>query len=236
MRKVLFVLGLGGLLCVTSAQAAMSVWLSQNAWSAGTGGEFNAVPSGFNPLAAYSPKAIVGGGFETFCIEETEYFAPPASYNVALNSGAVSGCVNLGHGSPIVAGFDPLSLGTCWLYSQFARGILANYDYNNVTAGGRNGSAANLQATIWWLEDEAAAPAAANPFYQAVIAQFANPQADAPVGGTYGVQAMNLTGGPPGYGLNQDMLVVPEPTTLLAGALLLLPFGASTLRILRRKS
>ena len=28
---------------------------------------------------------------------------------------------------------------------------------------------------------------------------------------------------------------VPEPTTLIAGALLLLPFGASTLRILRRK-
>jgi hypothetical protein len=29
---------------------------------------------------------------------------------------------------------------------------------------------------------------------------------------------------------------VPEPTTVIAGALLLLPFGASTLRILRRKN
>ena len=29
---------------------------------------------------------------------------------------------------------------------------------------------------------------------------------------------------------------VPEPTTIIAGALLLLPFGASTLRILRRKT
>ena len=29
--------------------------------------------------------------------------------------------------------------------------------------------------------------------------------------------------------------VVPEPTTMIAGALLLLPFGASTLRILRKK-
>jgi hypothetical protein len=28
---------------------------------------------------------------------------------------------------------------------------------------------------------------------------------------------------------------VPEPTTIIAGALLLLPFGASTLRILRKK-
>lgn len=36
----------------------------------------------------------------------------------------------------------------------------------------------------------------------------------------------------------QDFIVkgveVPEPTTIVAGALLLLPFGASTLRILRR--
>ena len=29
---------------------------------------------------------------------------------------------------------------------------------------------------------------------------------------------------------------VPEPTTFIAGALLLLPFGASTFRILRRKA
>ena len=41
------------------------------------------------------------------------------------------------------------------------------------------------------------------------------------------------------YGLNaQEMFYnvtpVPEPTTLIAGALLLLPFGASTLRVLRR--
>jgi hypothetical protein len=29
---------------------------------------------------------------------------------------------------------------------------------------------------------------------------------------------------------------VPEPTTMIAGALLLLPFGASTLRVLRRRT
>jgi len=33
----------------------------------------------------------------------------------------------------------------------------------------------------------------------------------------------------------QDFAPVPEPTTVLAGALLLLPFGASTLRILRKR-
>jgi hypothetical protein len=70
-------------------------------------------------------------------------------------------------------------------------------------------------------------------------------------GGKYGVIALNLYNG--AYGqpiqvpggtsfahgttvyLNQDMLAVPEPTTMIAGALLLLPFGASTIRGLRRK-
>jgi hypothetical protein len=37
------------------------------------------------------------------------------------------------------------------------------------------------------------------------------------------------------FGLRAESLtVVPEPTTMIAGALLLLPFGASTLRVLRR--
>jgi hypothetical protein len=34
---------------------------------------------------------------------------------------------------------------------------------------------------------------------------------------------------------NVVVSAVPEPTTMIAGALLLLPFGASTLRILRKK-
>jgi hypothetical protein len=34
---------------------------------------------------------------------------------------------------------------------------------------------------------------------------------------------------------SDSVTVVPEPTTIIAGALLLLPFGASTLRLLRRK-
>jgi hypothetical protein len=35
---------------------------------------------------------------------------------------------------------------------------------------------------------------------------------------------------------NISLTAVPEPTTMVAGALLLLPFGASTLRILRRRT
>jgi len=73
----------------------------------------------------------------------------------------------------------------------------------------------------------------------------------------------SLAGAPPGYAINssgtvpagsapytigvgltltgsgsisEDQAVVPEPTTVVAAALLLLPFGASTLRLVRRKS
>ena len=38
------------------------------------------------------------------------------------------------------------------------------------------------------------------------------------------------------YSFGADVTPVPEATTMIAGALLLLPFGASTLRILRRRT
>jgi len=37
------------------------------------------------------------------------------------------------------------------------------------------------------------------------------------------------------YAIGVDVSTVPEPTTMIAGALLLLPFGASTLRMLRKR-
>jgi hypothetical protein len=39
----------------------------------------------------------------------------------------------------------------------------------------------------------------------------------------------------PGQAQDQLIMAVPETTTMLAGALLLLPLGASTLKILRKK-
>jgi hypothetical protein len=63
-------------------------------------------------------------------------------------------------------------------------------------------------------------------------------------GGTYGDILVVLTGMTGSefangsiqdtYSQNIQILAVPEPTTMIAGAMLLLPFGASTLRILRK--
>ncbi|MEI7941050.1 MAG: hypothetical protein WCK27_30620, partial [Verrucomicrobiota bacterium] len=61
--------------------------------------------------------------------------------------------------------------------------------------------------------------------------------------GTVSVTPLGLTtpeigGGTYSSPVNAEFLFtpVPEPTTMIAGALLLLPFGASTLRMLRRRT
>ncbi len=54
-----------------------------------------------------------------------------------------------------------------------------------------------------------------------------------------GAKVQGIPGGLSGeigaYDKTDEIPVVPEPATIVAGALLLLPFGASTLRILRKK-
>jgi hypothetical protein len=47
---------------------------------------------------------------------------------------------------------------------------------------------------------------------------------------------VNNLGGPAGLIVAGTFTPVPEPSTVIAGALLLLPFGASALRVLRKKS
>jgi len=51
--------------------------------------------------------------------------------------------------------------------------------------------------------------------------------------GAYGVEDMTLDN--PGQAQDQLVIVVPEAPTVIAGALLLLPFGATTYKILRKK-
>jgi hypothetical protein len=48
-------------------------------------------------------------------------------------------------------------------------------------------------------------------------------------------EATVALGYPDGVPITLTITQVPEPTTMIAGALLLLPFGASTIRILRKK-
>jgi hypothetical protein len=161
------------------------------------------------------------GAFNTFCVEVNEYITLPGTYNVTLSSGAING----GTGGQTSPNFDPLSKGTSWLYSQFLAGTLPGY-----FTGNRAANAGDLQNAIWWLEGESLG--VHNGY--AILAEGHGGTADA-APGENGVWVMNLTDD--NGGLHQSLLapVVPEPTTMIAGALLLLPFGSSAIRILRKK-
>ena len=156
----------------------------------GVGGEFNVSSATLDPSAlGYASQAMAnvgnGMGFSTFCMEYTETFTPGGTYNYSIGNAAFSGGVG-GNGG------DPLSLGTAWLYLNFAQGTLGGYSYTNNGAG--DASAGYLQNTIWWLEGEIGSAGAGNPFAAAILAQFGSAAAAmADNNGFFGVGVLNLT-------------------------------------------
>ncbi len=177
----------------------------------GVAGEFSAVSPDaiLDPVSlGYSPLAIAGGGFQTFCVEFTEDFSPGTSYQYGISSAAISGGGAAG-GAHLVGGvwMDPISVGTAWLYRQFATGVLSGYDYG----AGRSGSAGALQDAIWYLEGDQATAGMGSYFVSLAETtlglSLAGIEADA--NGLYGVSVLNLgsiTGDPPFP--NQDQLVL----------------------------
>jgi len=245
MKKFCIILSLAGVMAVPNLFASLSVTLYQDTSNFSDnnygGGEFRAVGnSGLDSVVNWGAYTAATSGttsgqqyFQTFCTELQEEFYPGTSYNISsIGNNAL---YNNNGGTPI-----PITLGVAYLYSQFAAGTLGGYDYTY--GSGRVASAENLQYAIWTLLGESAigVTGAALADLKAVTGSgsgdiFAT-SADwySAANGAYGVRDMVL--GNPGQ--NQDQLVmdpVPEPTTMIAGALLLLPFGASTLRILRKR-
>ena len=216
------------LLCITvlfASLAALSPTASANSlildlgpYHSGVGGEFNAYSASLNPTAlGYSPLTMAnvghGMGFETFCVEYNEHFTPGGTYNYTISQAAIHG------GVP--GGSNPLSLGTAWLYLQFAEGNLTGYNFTN--AANRTTNAGQLQDTIWWLEAQRPDPGATNQFRQLVISQFGSAtSAMADNNGFYGVAVLNLYF-PDGSNAQDQLVLVPDSGTtavLLAGGLL----------------
>jgi hypothetical protein len=160
------------------------------------------------------------GTFVTFCLNSTVNGSFNTTYNYTSSDTVIPGGVSV-------------ATGTAWLYSEFRLNKLAT-DVAGFTYD--NGNSYNaLQAAIWVLQGDAAHGEAADlvglalELYQAAGLAL-------PTDNNYGVFALNLTtaNGSPIQPMLGMVAPVPEPSTIVAGALLLLPFGVSTLRIMRK--
>lgn len=241
MKKYYLIAFLFGVLAVPAVQA-QTIVLNQDTsnYSYGDGGEFNAVPDAnllsFNPtLAGYSPYTanLVAGSpnFQTFCIETEVYFSPGDTYNVIPSYGILPD-------SQFPTG-NPITLGTAWLYSQFAAGTLSGYDYTE--GSGRIATAGDLQQAIWYLEGDVSSlvngSADGTAFYTAAATDLGADLSD-PADGAYGVICLNLRDD---YVQDQLMVVpdpsavvvsVPEPSVVSFGLFLLPLLGVYKMRVL----
>ncbi|MDP2324920.1 MAG: VPDSG-CTERM sorting domain-containing protein [Gammaproteobacteria bacterium] len=205
---------------------------SYGPYQTGQGGEFTYNPlTGWLDVSGYGPNTKnigVAGTFQTFCLEGNETLnGYNATYTAAMNKNAMDGgVVGLG---------DPLSVGTGWLYKQFASQVWEGSLSYNYGAGGRLTSANALQQAIWWLEGEkSVAYDLGNIYMAAAVGKFIT-QAGAKVDGAwnYGVYALNMTTA--NGGLAQDGLYYVR-TPDGGFTLLMLGTGLFGLALARRRT
>jgi hypothetical protein len=237
MKRLFVPVIFAAVLGVPAVQGQMQIVLQQDQanYTYGNGGEFRAsgtVLSANPGLSGYSPDTAGSGYFQTFCIEASEYFTPGVTYDVTIGDRAI-------YGNQPPNG-DPISIGTAWLYSQFAAGNLSGYNYSY--GGLRVNSAGDFQQALWWLEGEngggrnyfidtaeTALYGAGNTggVYDTYIQGDAN--------GAYNVVALNLWVVDTDAVAQDQLMVIPEPAGVSFGLLLLLPLCVTKVRIMFRK-
>ena len=155
---ITFLAMLGMIISAQMAAAEYTVKTTGNGgygpYQTGRGGEFSLLPNAElkSVLGTYDAKALYNGtagtAFQTFCLEENEYIYSNTEHSATISNAAINGGVG-----GATDGEDPISVGTAYLYFQFAKGTLPNYNYEG-TATNRKSSAGELQQAIWWLENE----------------------------------------------------------------------------------
>ncbi len=168
----------------------------------------------------------LGSSFETFCIGSQVDYNSGQSYTYQIST-SVQPFTAEGAG-----GLQYVALGTAWLYSQFRAGAFGSQTANNDA----------LQQAIWNFQGQVGG--VVNAFTALADAAVGTANAENVSNGAYGVYALNLSigsgssapGDVDGFAQPQLCLIpVPEPTTIAAGAMLLLPLGASMVRVVRNR-
>ena len=193
------------------------------------GGEFTAYTKPNTFLGNYAPVATAYNGFETFCLETGVEFSPGATYYYSLGTITQPVPGNKQQGSGLM-----LSQGTAYLYYQFGKGLLSDFDYT--PGAGRQADDNLLQAAIWYLQGGQTfggypVPTVLdNKFYADAINALGGDVLDAYTGSN--VRVLQVWSNPDDSGAAQNQLVlVPDgglTVSLLGGALI-------GLQLLRRK-
>lgn len=156
--------------------------------------------------------------FQSFCLEKTETVSPGSTYSYTIGTAAIGG------GGGAAGGKDELDFRTAYLYTQFARGVLAGYNY---TPGSqRVDSAGALQNVIWYIEDEQGKTwsdgdaSLEDTFYKAAVA--------AKWTDIGGVRVLNLYDTKTKLNSQSQLYLVPVPGAVLLG---FLGLGAAGMRL-----
>lgn len=208
----------------------------QKGFGTTSGGEF--IVQKRKPDLSYT-----GELYRTFCLELNESIGLNQAYYVYdVSSDTDLGGINVGNaanGGISAPSPDPLDGRSAWLFQQFAKGTLTNYDYANAGGGffsGRDASANALQRAIWYIEDELtdtqwSALTAVQQYYYGL----ANSQTAATLNRALGaVRVVNIhLPGNSGALRQSSLILIPEPAALLVWGGLA-GFSASGLVILKR--
>lgn len=127
-----------------------------DAYSSGAGGEFIGRITGIDvpamgPGVKILPDTAAYQTFQTFCLEYSEHFVPGVTYSWTMSTEAKNGGAS--GQFPVGSATDPLDARTAYLYTQFWRGALSQYDYV-LGSTNRSVTSAQLQNAIWYLEGE----------------------------------------------------------------------------------
>jgi hypothetical protein len=197
------------------------------------------LPDVNGPYTAVTDTVLNGpnlGTIYTFCIgSQVDYYSGD-TYTYQI-SDQVQPFATAGSG-----GLSYISLGTAWLYSQYAKG--------DIGGGTVNGSANDaLQQAIWYLQGQSGGQLNSDITTAETTLGKSLAQLEANGNDAYNVYALDLSpGNAPGDvdGYAQPQLCidsnpvpqggsVPEPSTIFAGVLLLLPLGVGVARTLRKQ-